>query len=174
MKKEGSSRKKHRGMMGGHGYSKKSEGSAGKKGYKKHYGKREGSERKGYGKGHHSYRKGYGSKGHHKKDPFSHVLRFSNKLVLSDQQVAEIRKNRMAYMKIKIRAEADSQIANMEMGSLMHSGILDEARMFDLGGVLLEAKKQMIHATVTAKIAIMKILTPEQRKKISKLHQSQY
>ena len=180
MKKEGSGDKKPHAMKGGHGYSKKSEGSAGKKAYKKHrgkyygkhYGKREGSKEKGYGysRGH----KGHGSKGHHKMDPFSHILKYAGKLGLSDQQIADFRKNRMAYMKITIRSEADHQIAHIEMESLVHSGVLDEARMFDLGAVILEAKKQKIHAMVTGKIAILKILTPEQRKKVSKMHLSHY
>ena len=180
IKKEGSGDKKRHAMKGGHGYSKKSEGSAGKKAYKKHrgkpygkhYGKREGSKEKGYGysRGH----KGHGSKGHHKMDPFSHILKYAGKLGLSDQQIADVRKNRMAYMKITIRAEADHQIAHIEMESLVHSGVLDEARMFDLGAVILEAKKQKIHAMVTGKIAILKILTPEQRKKVSKMHLSHY
>ena len=177
-KKEGSGVKKPHGMMGGHGYSKKPEGSASKKGYKKHYGKYDGSKgRHGYSAGHHGYSAGHhGFKGHgsqgHKKDPFSHVLKFADKLGLSDQQIAEIRKNRMAYMKIKIRAEADHQIAHMEMESLIHSGTLDEARMFELGANILESKKQKIHAMVTAKIGILKTLTPEQRKMVSKMHRS--
>ena len=184
IKKEGSGGKKPHAMKGGHGYSKKSEGSAGKKGYKKHsgkhykkrHGKREGSKgkRHGYSKGRYGFYKGHGSKGHHKTDPFSHILKYAGKLGLSDQQVADLRKNRVAFMKIKIRAEADHQIAHMEMESLVHSGVLDEARMFDLGGVILESKKQKIHAMVTAKIAVLKILTPEQRKKVSKIHQSRH
>ncbi len=175
MKKEGSGSKKHHGMKGGHGYSKKSDGSAGKKGYKKHHGKKEGSKGKGHGYSkRHGYSKGHHGKGHHKMDPFSHILKYGSKLGLSDQQVAELRKNRVAFMKIKIRAEADHQIAHMEMESLVHSGVLNEARMFELGAVILESKKQKIHAMVTAKIAIMKILTPEQRNKISKIHQSHH
>jgi Spy/CpxP family protein refolding chaperone len=188
MKKEGSGRKKlhgksHHGMKSRHhGYSKKSEGSAGKKGYKKHHskshhgkhhGKYEGSKGKKHGYGHHGYGRGHG-KGHHGKDPFSHILRYSDKLGLSEQQVAEIRTNRMAFMNISLRAEADHQIAHLEMESLIHSGILDEGRMFELGAVILESKKQKIHAMITAKIAVMKILTPEQRKKISKIHQAHH
>jgi len=187
MKKEGSGRKKHHrkhhGMKSGHpGYSKKSEGSAGKKGYKKHHrayhgkhhGKYDGSKGKKHGYSHHGYSKGHGSKGRHGKDPFSHILRYAGKLGLSEQQAAEIRKNRLAFMNISLRAEADHQIAHLEMESLIHSGILDEARMFELGEVILESKKQKIHAMVTAKIAIMKILTPEQRMKISKIHQAHH
>jgi Spy/CpxP family protein refolding chaperone len=191
MKKEGSGGKKHYGMKKGHhGYSKKSEGSAGKKGYKKHHGmhhgkshhgkrhgKYEGSKGKKHGYGHHGYSKGHGKghgKGHHGRDPFSHILRYAGKLGLSEQQVAEIRKNRMAFMNISLRAEADHQIAHLEMESLIHSGVLDEGRMFELGGVILESKKQKIHAMITAKIAIMKILTPEQRTKISKIHQAHH
>ena len=185
MKKEGSGgkkrySKKHHRKSGHHGYAKKSEGSAGKKGYKKHHGKHhgklhgkyEGSKGKGHGYGHHGSR-GHG-KGHHGKDPFGHVLKYADKLGLSEQQVAEIRKNRLAFMQIALRAEADHQIAHMEMESIIHSGVLDEGRMFDLGAVILESKKQKIHAMVTAKIAVMKILTPEQRKQISKIHQSHH
>ena len=178
MKKEGSGgkklhhRKSHHGMKSGHhGYSKKSEGSAGKKGYKKHHSKSHHGKHHGYG--HHGYGRGHG-KGHHGKDPFSHILRYSDKLGLSEQQVAEIRTNRLAFMNISLRAEADHQVAHLEMESLIHSGILDEGRMFELGAVILESKKQKIHAMITAKIAVMKILTPEQRKKISKIHQAHH
>ena len=199
LKREGSGGKKRHGMKGLHGYSRKSEGSKSKKGhdgysrksegskskhgyskgghgYKPH-GKAEGSKgRHGYSKGGHGYSKGrhgysksgHGSYGH--KSPFGHVLRFAKKLGLTDPQIADIRKKKMEFMKAKIRAEADRKIAHMEMEALVHSQSVDAPRIRALGNDIIAAKTKMIRAMIEAKIAILNIMTPEQRKKASKMH----
>ncbi len=181
----------------GHGYAhKKGEGSKGKfdshgKGhhYKGHsYGhKGEGSKGKSYshGKGHHRKGHGYahkgeGSKGghgygkhgrhHHKVDPFHHVLRFKNKLMLSDEQIAELKQHEFEYRKTKIQAKADKAIAKMELDRLAHSDTVDESAIRAVGQRLIEAKAKKIKAKIEAKIAVLKILTPEQRKRVKKMH----
>ena len=197
LKREGSGGKKRHGMKGLHGYSRKSEGSKSKKGHpgysrksegskSKHggygdgygrHGKKEGSKgRHGYGKGGHGYSKGghgYGKGGHGSyghKSPFSHVLRFAKKLGLTDPQIADIRKKKIEFMKAKIRSEADHKIAHMEMEALVHSQSVDASKIRALGNDIIAAKTKMIRATIEAKIAILNILTPEQRKKTSKMH----
>jgi len=196
LKREGSGGKKRHGMKGLHGYSRKSEGSKSKHGYSKgghgykypgksegskskhgsygdgygRHGKAEGSKgRHGYSTGRHGYSKGgHGSYGH--KSPFSHVLRFAKKLGLTDPQIADIRKKKIEFMKAKIRSEADHQIAHMEMEALVHSQTVDASKIRALGNDIIAAKTRMIRATIEAKIAILNILTPEQRKKTSKMH----
>ncbi len=187
LKREGSGGKKRHGMKGLHGYSRKSEGSKSKKGHpgysrksegskSKHGGYGDGYGRHGYSKGGHGYSKGghgyskggHGSYGH--KSPFRHVLRFAKKLGLTDPQIAQIRKKKIEFMKAKIRAEADHKIAHMEMEALVHSQTVDASKIRALGNDIIAAKTKMIRATIEANIAILNILTPDQRKKTSKMH----
>ena len=88
----------------------------------------------------------------------------------SDPQIADIRKKKMEFMKAKIRAEADRKIAHMEMEALVHSQSVDAPRIRALGNDIIAAKTKMIRAMIEAKIAILNIMTPEQRKKASKMH----
>ena len=183
-------------QSGSIGSTKKSEGSKakkkseGSKGKSYSHGKKEGSKGSGYshGKSHHghkghgyAHRKGEGSKGkkhgygkhggfHGKMDPFHHVFRFKHKLMLSEQQIAELKKHEFEYKKTKIQAKADKAIAHMELDRLVHSDTVDESAIRAVGQRLIAAKSRMINAKIEAKIAVLKILTPEQRKKVKKMH----
>ncbi len=180
----------------GHGYShKKGEGSKGRSyshGKSYPHGKGEGSKGKHYsykgksyphGKGHHGYKghgHGYGHKGghgyrghggHHKKmDPFQHVLRFKQKLMLSEDQIAALKKHEFEYKKTKIQAKADKAIAHMELDLLVHSETVDESAIRTIGQRLIAAKSKMINAKIEAKIAVLKVLSPEQRKRVKQMH----
>ncbi len=166
-----------KGMMGGpHG---KSEGSGSKKGYgkgyghgSKHgYGKREGSRGKhGYGK--HGYsRHGYGGhRGGHGNDPFRHVLRFAKSLGLTADQIGKIKNMKFEFSKMRIMLKAHHQVAHMELEQLVHSREVKESEMREVADRIAEIKSKKIHSMVEAKIGLLKLLTPEQRKKMSQVH----
>jgi Spy/CpxP family protein refolding chaperone len=164
-------------MMGGpHG---KSEGPGSKPGYgkgyghgSKHgYGKKEGSRgRHGYGKhgtSRHGYRSGHGG---HGKDPFRHVLRFAKSLGLTEAQIGKIKNMKFEFAKERIMLKAQHQIAHMELDQLVHSGEVKESKMRAIADRIAEIKSKKIHGMVDAKIGLLQLMTPEQRKKISKLH----
>ena len=164
---------------GGSPHGKK-EGSGSKK--KKCDGKKEGSGLKhGYGKGHGSKKcdgkKGYRHGGHgggshsgHGKDPFRHVLKFAGALGLTDAQISQIKSVKFQFDKERIMLKAQHEVAHMELDRLVHSGEVKESEMRAIADQIAQIKSKKIHGMVDAKIDLLKLLTPEQRKKISQLH----
>ena len=171
-KAEGSKSKEYR-QGSPHGMKKiphgKSEGSGSKKGYGKGYGH---GSKHSYGK--HGYsRHGYGGHGYrdgHGKDPFRHVLRFAKSLGLTETQIGQIKNMKFEFAKNRIMLKAQYQIAHMELEQLVHSGEVKEAEMRAVADRMAQIKSKKIHSMVEAKIGLLKLMTPEQRKKISKLH----
>jgi Spy/CpxP family protein refolding chaperone len=157
----------------------KSEGSGSKhrysKGSKYSHGKKEGSHgRHGYSR--HGYGKhGYGGRhrgghGGHGKDPFRHVLKFAGTLGLTDAQISQIKNLKFEFAKQRIMLTAQHEVAHMELDHLVHSGEVKESKMRAIADQISEIKSKSIHNMVDAKIDLLKLLTPEQRKKISQLH----
>jgi len=146
-KKEGSgSKKKCEG---------KKQGSHGTHGYSKH----------GYGGVH-----GGGSHSGHGTDPFRHVLKFAEALGLTDAQAAQIKSVKFDFDKQRIMLKAQHEVAHMELDRLVHSGDVKESEMRAIADQIAEIKSKKIHGMVDAKISLLKLLTPEQRQKISELH----
>jgi Spy/CpxP family protein refolding chaperone len=150
------------GYSSGHGSKEckgKKEGSHGGCKYKKH-GYR-------YGGGHPS---GHGAHKGHGKDPFSHVLKFAGTLGLTDEQIKQIEELKYQFAKERIMLKAQHEIAHMELDKMVHSGEVKESEMRSIADLISEIKSKKIHGMVDAKIALLKLLTEEQRKKISQLH----
>lgn len=144
--------------------SKSKHGSAYKYGAS-HSGKSHGS----YGGGHSKH--GYGKSGHgHKTDPFKHVLRFGHRLGLTEAQMTEIKNKQFEFKKMRIQMHAGHRIAHLEMDRMVHSGDLDESGLRALADKMSDLKSKSIHAMVEAKIALLRILSSEQRGRISQLH----
>jgi Spy/CpxP family protein refolding chaperone len=163
----------------GKGYShKKREGSGAKKGhsYKGHgkkFGKKEGSGGGHHGKkGHGKYGKsgGHHGGGHSRKSPFAHVLKFKKKLALTADQIEKIKAKEFEYKKMSIEIRAAHEIAHLQLDRLVHSGKVDEARMREIADQMSAIKSTKIHAMVEGKIFLLKLLTAEQRQKISQVH----
>lgn len=156
-KKEGSGSK--HGYSKGHGSKKKCDGkkggSHGKHGYKRHG---------GHGGGSHGAHSGHG------KDPFRHVLQFAGKLGLTDAQISQIKNVKFEFSKERIMLKAQHEIAHMELDKLVHSGEVKESEMRAIADQIAQIKSKKIHGMVDAKIDLLKLLTSEQRKKISQLH----
>ena len=171
-KAEGSKSKEYR-QGSPHGMKKiphgKSEGSGSKKGYGKGYGH---GSKHSYGK-HRYSRHGYGGHGYrdgHGKDPFRHVLRFAKPLGLTEAQIGQIKNMKFEFAKMRIMLKARHQVAHLELDKLVHSGEVKEAEMRAVADRMAQIKSKKIHSMVEAKIGLLKLMTPEQRKKISKLH----
>jgi len=166
-------------QKGGYGHGKKGYGhksyAPSSHGYT-HKGK-EGSGNKKYSHGSphkrsHSAHAGSGHGNSHRsgKSPFEHVLCFTKKLGLTSEQVEQIKAHEFEFKKMKIQRKADHAIAHMELDRLAHSVTVDEAGMRAVGNRLAEIKSRKIHAMIEAKITLLKILTAEQRQKVSKMH----
>lgn len=128
-----------------------------------------GSHSKKYSGGHSRY--SYGKSGHgHKTDPFNHLLRFGHRLGLTEAQMAEIKNKQFEFRIMEIQLHAEHRIAHLEMDRLVHSGNLDEAGLRALADKMSDLKSKSIHAMVEAKIALLRILSAEQRQKMSRFH----
>ena len=145
-------------------------------GSKKHY-KSEGSRSKSYShhKKGHDYSKGSSHKGHvghrgHSKCPFTHLLRFKNKLGLTESQIAEIKRLRFEYGKQSIRNKAEHKIAHMEFDRNIHAEKVDERAILSAAEKIAATKTQKIMNMAKAKIALLNLLTDEQRKKAHAMH----
>ncbi len=156
-KKEGSGKKSysHSGKSKAHSYSHK---------------KPEGSVNKHHVKSGHGYGKKSGHGGHTSKCPFTHLLRFKNKLGLTEAQVSEIKHLRFEYGKQSIRNKAEHKIAHMEFDKQVHAEKLDENAIRLAAGKIARTKTDKIMAMANAKIALLKLLTEEQRRKAHTMH----
>jgi Spy/CpxP family protein refolding chaperone len=158
-KKEGSGKKSysHSGKSKSHGYShKKSEGSA-----SKHHANSGNSYEKNSGHGH---------GGHISKSPFTHLLRFKVRLGLTKAQVTEMKQLRFEYDKQSVRNKAEHKIAHMEFDKQVHAEKLDENTILLAAETIARTKTDKIMAMAKAKIALLKLLTEEQRKKAHTMH----
>jgi Spy/CpxP family protein refolding chaperone len=180
-KAEGSKGKMHPGHPPMHPHGK-SEGSRPyahkKKECDKEHPKKEGSGHPGgYAHGHPHGKSGHGiaSRGHgghggHGKNPFEHVIKFKGKLGLTAEQIEAMKEAEFEYKKERVQAKAEHKIAHMELEKLAHSGNVDEAAMRAVATRIAASKTRSIHAMVEAKIALLKILTPEQLQKMTAMH----
>ena len=156
-KSEGSKSSSHHGKSKGHSYSHK---------------KPEGSSNKHHARSRHSYSKGNksGHGGHSSKCPFSHLLRFKDKLGLTEVQIAEIKRLRFEYGKQSVRNKAEHKIAHMEFDRVVHAEKVDAQAIRAAAGKIAETKTKKIMAKAEAKIALLNLLTDEQRKKAHAMH----
>jgi len=146
---------------GGHGYSHK---------------KSEGSKSKSYSHGKSGHGKSYGHKskshphGGHNQNPFQHVLHFKKKLGLTNSQIQSMKELELDFKKKGIQADADHEIAHLELDRHVHSGELDEAKIRAAGAKIVASKTNKIMAMIDAKIQLLNLLTAEQRQKMAKMH----
>jgi len=184
-KSEGSKSKAYSKKRHGYNPHKKSEGS-GKKSYSGHHGSKSGHKNHAYSakhKKHHyskdsshgshkSYSKHGGHSAHSSKCFFSHLLNFRHQLQLTDSQVEGIQKMRFEYRKNSVMLKAEKEVAKMEFDRLVHGKTVDASAIRAAGEKIIAAKTKKIRAKVEAKIAVMKLLTDEQRNQVHKMHAS--
>ena len=162
--------------------SKFSSSGSTKKGYDHHisgsnsHKKSEGSKSKSYSHGKPGHGKSYGHKskshphGGHNQNPFQHVLHFKKKLGLTNSQIQSMKELELDFKKKGIQADADHEIAHLELDRHVHSGELDEAKIRAAGAKIVASKTNKIMAMIDAKIQLLKLLTAEQRQKMVKMH----
>ena len=127
----------------------------------------EGYER-GEGSGH---GEGYGHGGGHGHHFISHVLKHKEKLALAADQVSAIEKVQNDFKKQQADSSAEHMAAHKELHKLAHAETVDEAGMHAVADKISAVKTKEVHAMVAAKIAVLKVLTGEQRKKMQELHE---
>jgi Spy/CpxP family protein refolding chaperone len=169
---------------------KKSEGS-GSKNYSGHHGSKSGHKNHAYSakhRKHHYPKSGHKSHTSHKSNSghkshsghsahsskcfFSHLLSFKDKLQLSDAQVDGIKNMRFDYRKTSILLTADKEVAKMEFDQLVHGKTVDVSAIRAASEKIIAVKTKKIRAEVEAKIAVMSLLTDEQRNQVHKMHSS--
>ncbi|MBC8283707.1 MAG: Spy/CpxP family protein refolding chaperone [Nitrospinae bacterium] len=180
-KSEGSKTKAYSKEGHGHSPHKKSEGS-GSKSYSGHHGSKSGHinhadsakhKKHHYSKNSHkNHDKHSGHSAHSSKCFFSHLLNFRDKLQLSETQVEDIQKMRFEYQKNYVMLKAEKEVAKMEFDRLVHGKTVDESAIRAAGEKIIVAKTKKIRLKVEAKIAVMKLLTDEQRNKVHTMHSS--
>ena len=72
--------------------------------------------------------------------------------------------------KKSIRNKAEHKIAHMEFNRLVHAEKVNAQAIRSAAGKIAATKTQMIMATAEAKIALLNLLTEEQRKKTHTMH----
>ena len=138
--------------------------------------KSEGSHSKSYSHGKPGHGKSYGHKskshphGGHNQNPFQHVLHFKKKLGLTNSQIQSMKELELDFKKKGIQADADHEIAHLDLDRHVHSGELDEAKILAAGAKIVASKTNKIMAMIDAKIQLLKLLTTEQRQKMAKMH----
>tara|TARA_B100000686_G_C16248946_1_gene693462 strand:+ start:17 stop:625 length:609 start_codon:yes stop_codon:yes gene_type:complete len=151
------------GLLHGKSHHGNTEGS--KKSYKGHHGK--GYKGQGYGKsGHHSR----SSHRHYSSDPFRHMLQFKNELGLTEEQLSFIKNEKFKYEKIIIEIGATHKISHMELDRALHSENIDEDKISQIVGAMVEQKSKKLRARIAGKLAVLKKLTQSQRKQIRNMY----
>ena len=162
--------KSHQSSKGNHGYSqKKSEGS-GSKAYA--HGKKKHGYKSSYGKSSHGHKKASTHRRHggHGTSPFKHVMHYKYKLGLTDAQIKTMKKLDVDFKKKIIQANADHEMAHLELDLQVHSGEVDEGKIRAAGTKIVASKTNKIMAMIEAKIQLLNLLTAEQRHKMAKMH----
>lgn len=108
--------------------------------------------------------------GGHGFDPYKKALICKAKLNLTADQVNELTNQQMEFKKQRIRNRADMEIARLDFKKLLSAETLDEAKLQNSAKEMSDMISKQISATFNARIAVMKILTPEQRKEMAESH----
>ena len=74
------------------------------------------------------------------------------------------------FKKKIIQANADHEMAHLELDLQVHSGEVDEGKIRAAGTKIVASKTNKIMAMIEAKIQLLNLLTAEQRQKMAKMH----
>jgi Spy/CpxP family protein refolding chaperone len=90
-------------------------------------------------------------------------------LGLSDSQYAQLKKMRVDERRAAIRRRADMQIARLELNELLDASAPDEKVVAAKVKELNELQAAALKARVDARLALGKMLSPEQREKLNQM-----
>ncbi len=108
--------------------------------------------------------------GGHGFDPYKKALKCKTNLNLTAEQINELTNQQMKFKKQRIRNRADMEIVRLDFKKLLSAETLDEAKLQSSAKEMSDMIVRQISATLDARIAVIKILTPEQRKKMAESH----
>ena len=74
------------------------------------------------------------------------------------------------FKKKIIQANADHEMAHLELDLQVHSGEVNEGKIRAAGTKIVASKTKKIMAMIEAKIQLLNLLTAEQRQKMAKMH----
>ena len=111
---------------------------------------------------------GHGSE--HTYPSFSHILKNAGRLGLNEDQISKIKAVQLDHKKAVIRSTAEIKIILLEMGNIFHSGSFDEANILRKSDEHIELTAKKMRSRTEEMVNVLKILTPEQIKKIQELH----
>lgn len=106
---------------------------------------------------------------HERKRPFGAGERLSEDLNLSDEQKAQIRQIMLDTRKKNITTEAQHKLARLELQELMRAETPDVKKIDAKISEVSKLHETMMRARIDARLAMQKLLTPEQRKKMQEL-----
>lgn len=95
--------------------------------------------------------------------------RLQRELGLSDEQAAQLRQQWQAERKEAIRRGADAQIARMELEEALDAPTLDEKLVAARTKSVLDLQAAATKARVDRRLALRKLLTPEQQAKMRRM-----
>ncbi len=107
--------------------------------------------------------------GRHGEGPDPAVLK--QELGLSDEQAAQLQKLQQEERKQAIRRRADAQVARIELEQALEAATIDEKLVAAKVQALTQLHAAGLKARVDQRLAIAKLLTPEQREKMKQLKQ---
>jgi Spy/CpxP family protein refolding chaperone len=103
----------------------------------------------------------------HGEGPNPAVLK--QELGLSDEQSAQLQKLRQEERKQAIRQRADMEIARMELDQALDAATVDEKAVAAKVQALTQLQAAAVQARVDQRLAVRKLLSPEQRDKMRQL-----
>jgi periplasmic protein CpxP/Spy len=129
--------------------------------------------KEGYGSGGHSSMGGHGSSMMHNSTGhlIRHLLKHEHDIGLTAEQVTKLKEMQLTLDKVRIKTEADIQVAERELKALM------EDEKLDLGGIETKLKQSgdlqvgLRMASIKARRDVYALLTPEQRAKEKAEHE---
>lgn len=108
-------------------------------------------------------------KGWHGEGPNPAVLK--QELGLTDEQAAQVQKLHQERRTQAIRRRADIQIARIELEQALEAATIDEKVVAAKVQTLTQLQADAVKARVDQRLAVAKLLTPEQRQKMKELRQ---
>jgi Spy/CpxP family protein refolding chaperone len=97
------------------------------------------------------------------------VVSVQAQLGLNDEQAAQLRKLHAAERKEAIRRHADTAIARMELDEALNAPTVDEKLVAAKAKAVADLQAASVQARVDQRLAVRKLLTPEQQAKMSQL-----
>lgn len=88
---------------------------------------------------------------------------------LADEQVEQVRKLRVEHQKAEVQRQAALQVARMELNELFRAPMVDEKAIAAKLKVVGDLEFAVLKARVDQRLALRKVVSPEQAEQIEKL-----